>query len=171
MVVQPMLVAISDRRFLGLEFIRTCGWVSPDPFQPVSGSGRCGSRRSNSSSHCPALALPDWVALRSSSEMRAVVMRSDVAKSALRIKAIDMCASAFAVLNRSSFLKHEGGANDIEDLAGLLIVGAVAAVAACTKNDGTTRRHGRGRNQEQRNGEDRRSGRQRGIGGSGGDRA
>ena len=56
------------------KFSRTCGLVSPEPFHPVSGSGRSGSHRSNSSSHLPALALPDWVVLRSSSEMRAMVM-------------------------------------------------------------------------------------------------
>src|SRR6478672_4918794 len=54
--------------------MRTCVLVSPEPFQPVSGSGRNACCRSNSRSQRPALALPDWVVLRSVSEMRATAM-------------------------------------------------------------------------------------------------
>src|SRR4051794_10700189 len=68
------------------KLMRTWVLVSPLPFQPVSGSGRCASCRSNSSSQRPALALPDWVVLRSSSEMRATVIAAEVAKCGPGIK-------------------------------------------------------------------------------------
>src|SRR3954471_9192899 len=85
---------------------RTCGLVSPEPFQPVSGSGRCGCCRSNSSSQRPALALPDCVVLRSISEMRAIVIDTLVAKGPRQIKAA--CPIAFIVLDRPSFLDGGG---------------------------------------------------------------
>src|SRR4051812_16838287 len=78
--------------------MRTCGRVSPEPFHPVSGSGRSGSCRSNSSSQRPELALPDCVVLRSSSEMRAMVIARALAKQAGQIKSAEFM---LAVKSRS----------------------------------------------------------------------
>src|SRR6476660_6072144 len=93
---------------------RTGGRVSLEPFQPVSGSGRSGSCRSNSSSQRPVLALPDWVVLRSSSEMRAIVIVARRGKVRPVNQGGFMCGAVLVVLNRPSFLSDEGGAHDIQ---------------------------------------------------------
>ena len=88
---------------------RTWVLVSPDPAQPVSGSGRSGCSRSNSSVQLPSLALPDWVVRRCSSMMRAVVMARRWRKRRGEIKSLPAWCAASAGRRRDR--RATGGAD------------------------------------------------------------